>query len=45
MNWFKIGRLLKYLLLIIILLGMYTLVVYDYGAQSVVISDPLHPWT
>ena len=40
MKWFK------WLFIIIILLGMYTLVVYDYGAQSAIVSDPLlESWT
>jgi len=41
MNWIKFGRFLKWLLLIIILLGMYTLIVYVIGQQSVLISDSL----
>ena len=45
MNWFKFGKFLKWLFLIILLLGMYTLVVYDFGQQSALVSDPLHPWT
>ena len=40
-NWFKFGKFLKWLFLIVILLGMYTLIVYVIGQQSVLISDSL----
>ncbi len=41
LNWFKFGKFLKWLFLIVILLGMYTLIVYVIGQQSVLISDSL----